>query len=366
MPFLEVKGLTKFYGHKQVLGSVSFAAEQGELVVLLGPSGCGKSTTLRLLAGLELPEGGTISIEGKPLTDITRGIFVPPEKRNMGFVFQSFAIWPHMTVEEHLLFPLEARGFPRRTVRQKVGEILKLVGLQGLEHRRGTELSGGQQQRLAVARALVYEPRVLLLDEPLSNLDAGLRRHMRVELKRLQVHLGMTFIYVTHDQEEAMTLADKLIVMRDGNIEQVGSPSQVYQEPKSLFVETFMGSLVSFQGTLTQFGETSQMELSDGQQLPVKRVHYPEQETETASARSVTVTVRPENIEIMFQKNRATLENELEAKVCGLRYLGSQWDLELELGGVTFNLPIPSVPPDWNGEQVVLRFDPARVNVWPS
>ena len=222
MTFISISGLVKRFGATVAVAGVSFDVEKGGFVTLLGPSGCGKTTTLRCLAGLESPDTGEIEVDGELLVSGEKGIFVSPEDRGLGMVFQSYAIWPHMSVFSNVAFPLQVRRVPRADRRKLVKEALDLVGLGGLEDRPATHLSGGQQQRVAVARALVYRPRVLLFDEPLSNLDAKLRERMRFELLKLQREIGITTVYVTHDQAEAMAISDQIVVMRDGKLEAVG------------------------------------------------------------------------------------------------------------------------------------------------
>jgi len=214
---------------------VSAKIEHGEFFTFLGPSGCGKTTTLRIIAGLELPDSGRVFIDGEDVT------YLPPYRRDTAMVFQNYALWPHMTVFENVAYGLKVRKLPREEIRRRVREVLELVRLEGLEDRYPTQLSGGQQQRVALARALVVQPKVLLLDEPLSNLDAKLRVEMREELKRLQRKLGITTIYVTHDQDEAMALSDRIAVMNLGRVVEVGKPDELYRRPRSFFVATFIG-----------------------------------------------------------------------------------------------------------------------------
>ena len=240
---LEVRDLTKSYGHTVALDGVSFEIRRGETLALLGPSGCGKSTTLKIISGLELPDGGEVSIFGETVVSVSRGAFVPAEKRNLGLVFQSYAIWPHMTVEQNVSYPLEVRRVPKRDAAKQVDEILEVVGLAGYQKRSATQLSGGQQQRVALARALVYNPSLLLLDEPLSNLDARLRDELRAELRRIQRQMNLTVLYVTHDQVEALTLADHVAVMNQGRIEQLGTPLSVYDAPRTCLCRTFSARL---------------------------------------------------------------------------------------------------------------------------
>ncbi len=220
----------------------SLDVRRGEVFTLLGPSGCGKTTTLRLVAGLERPDGGEITLRGRVVASAPRRVFVAPNRRNLGMVFQSYAIWPHMTVFENVAYPLTLRGLGRGgDPRSRVARVLDLVGLAGMEARSATLLSGGQMQRLALCRALVYEPDLLLLDEPFSNLDAKLREQMRLELRVLQRRLGITVLFVTHDQIEALSLSDRIAVMRQGRVEQVGPPRSLYEQPASAFVRDFLG-----------------------------------------------------------------------------------------------------------------------------
>src|SRR5262245_40566541 len=234
---------------------ISLGVETGKLVTLLGPSGCGKTTTLRCLAGLERPESGRIVIAGETMSDADKGIFVSPSDRGIGMVFQSYAIWPHMTVFENVAFPLRVareRKYSAAEVKEKVTRALDMVRMAGFETRPATQLSGGQQQRLAVARGLVREPKILLLDEPLSNLDAKLREQMRVELKRLQKQLGITTVYVTHDQSEALALSDEIAVFNAGRIVQRGTPHEIYRKPRTQFVADFIGSANFLTGTVKE------------------------------------------------------------------------------------------------------------------
>jgi iron(III) transport system ATP-binding protein len=230
---------------------VSFEVPEGKLFTLLGPSGCGKTTTLRSIAGLERPTAGEIEVGGRLVYSSGKGVFVAPNKRNFGMVFQSYAIWPHMNVFQNVAFPLEVRRLPRKEVRERVMRVLHAVQLDELVDRDATKLSGGQQQRLALARALVMEPQLLLLDEPLSNLDAKLRDRMRSELKRLQRDLNLTTVYVTHDQSEALALSHEIAVMSDGFIKQIGTPRQIYETPNSQFVADFVGTTNFIGGTVT-------------------------------------------------------------------------------------------------------------------
>jgi len=239
---LVVSHLVKRYGAVTAVDDVSFTVAPGQFISLLGPSGCGKTTTLRCIAGFERADRGSISINGEPVTDAASGVFVPPNKRNFGMVFQSYAIWPHMTVLDNVGYPLRVqKKHSRSAIRERVLDTLATVGLAGLEGRYPTQLSGGQQQRVAVARALTMEPKVLLFDEPLSNLDAKLRERMRFELVEIQGKLGIPAVYVTHDQAEAMVMSSRVIVMEGGHIAQEGPPEHIYANPRSRFVADFIG-----------------------------------------------------------------------------------------------------------------------------
>jgi len=254
MPSVSLINLVKTHrvGRQPIraVDGVSLEAPQGQILTLLGPSGCGKSTTLRCVAGLERPDDGEILFDGRVIFSRAKRTFTPPDRRNVGMVFQSYAIWPHLTVFENVAYPMEVRRLPRREVRERVRAALTLVGLEGLEDRPAPYLSGGQQQRVALARALVYEPEVLLLDEPLSNLDAKIREAVREDLRSLQRRLGITTIYVTHDQLEALALSDVVAVMREGRIVEVGTPQELYARPKTRFTATFLGEISYFSGAV--------------------------------------------------------------------------------------------------------------------
>jgi putative spermidine/putrescine transport system ATP-binding protein len=248
MARLELSGITKTYGDFRAVSDVDLDIAEGELVVLLGPSGCGKTTTLRMIAGFVVPTAGEIRLGG---AEITRR---PPWKRNTGLVFQSYALFPHLTVAQNVAFGLKMRDVPAGEIDAKVGEALRLVRLEGLTERLPRELSGGQQQRVALARALVIEPDILLLDEPLSNLDAKLRHEVRVEIRELQKKLGLTTVMVTHDQEEALTMADRLVVMSNGRVQQVGTQRELYERPANTFVAGFVGRTNFLRGRIDKPG----------------------------------------------------------------------------------------------------------------
>ena len=263
---LEVTDLRKQFAiGRPAIDGVSFAVPAGEIVVLLGPSGCGKTTTLRCVAGLEHPTSGEISIAGSVVSSPARGILVPPRLRDLGMVFQSYAVWPHMTVRQNVVYPLKHRKISRADARRKVDEALELVGLSEYADRPVVALSGGQMQRVALARSIVYRPQLLLLDEPLSNLDAKLRLRLRDDLRVILKQTGMTALYVTHDQAEAVVLGDRIGVMRDGKLLQMDTPDEIYNRPADLFVANFTGATNELAGTLvSRNGEFGTVDFGDG------------------------------------------------------------------------------------------------------
>ena len=243
--FLELRNLKKsFTSEEYVLQGINLQIEQGEFVTLLGASGCGKTTTLRIIAGLEQPDSGSVWLEGKDVTNLE------PNQRDVNTVFQNYALFPHMNVADNIGYGLKIHKVPKNEIKKKVKEMLELVQLEGFEKRKPAELSGGQKQRVAIARALANNPRVLLLDEPLGALDLQLRRAMQLELKRLQKKLGITFIYITHDQEEAINMSDRIVVMNQGQFEQIGTPDEIYNHPKTSYVATFVGNANIIKGEL--------------------------------------------------------------------------------------------------------------------
>lgn len=361
-PIVQVRNLVKRYGRVAAVDGVSFDVYPGEILVILGPSGCGKSTTLRMLAGLERPDAGEIVLNGRVVSNPKKGIFLPPEKRNTGMVFQSFAIWPHMTVADHVGLPLKIRGVHRKDTNERVKNMLDFVDLQGLDERRGTQLSGGQQQRLSLARALVYEPDLLLLDEPLSNLDAQLRSQMRVELKTLQERLNATFLFVTHDQIEAMTLANRILVMQDGHIQQLGAPAELYKAPVNAFVHAFLGKSIHFDAEWSLLDDQEFVELENKCRLTV-----PEplgMIGNGGTVRRVQIGLRPEDLEFVPEE-RTPQDNEIVATVRKLIYLGDCYEVALESCGVEFVMTVED-DSRIRGDRVLLRLKPDRLRVWPT
>jgi spermidine/putrescine transport system ATP-binding protein len=291
IPAIELHGVVKeFRSHGEVVAAVKgvdVAIAEGEFFSLLGPSGCGKTTTMRMVAGFEEPTSGTVSLHGADVT------FVPPHKRDVNMVFQSYALFPHMNVFDNVAFGLRRKGVARNEVTSRVTDILGIVGLDGYAKRRPKEMSGGQQQRVALARALVNRPRALLLDEPLGALDLKLRQAMQIELKRIQREVGITFVYVTHDQGEALTMSDRIAVMNLGEIEQLAAPREIYEHPKTRFVAGFIGTSNLLTGDVTRLDHDGNavIELGDGERILVPAPH-------AKAGDSLEITVRPEKITI--------------------------------------------------------------------
>jgi iron(III) transport system ATP-binding protein len=327
---IEVSGLVKAYGDGssavQAVSGVSFEVQTGSLVSLLGPSGCGKTTTMRLLAGLERPTAGEITIGGKLVASPERGVFTPVHRRSIGMVFQSYAVWPHMTVGSNVAFPLkvERPRLRKSEITRRVTDVLQLVGLGHLADRPATALSGGQQQRVALARALVRQPTLLLLDEPLSNLDAGLREVMREEIRDLQQRLGITTVFVTHDRAEALAISDEVIVMNDGLIVEQGLPQEIYSWPRSAFTAGFLGVSNRFDGSIGDItGGVTTVETRHG---PLRCPAKPEGRV----GDPVSVFLRPE----AFAVSRSTADAQAWTGTVRFSiYNGDSWDYHVEIGG---------------------------------
>jgi len=321
---IAITGLTKRLGDNPVLRGLDLDVRDKEFVTLLGPSGCGKTTTLRILAGFLTPDSGTVAVDGAVISS-ARSV-VPPEKRRMGMVFQNYAVWPHMTVFDNVAFGLRLERVNRAETRRRVDEALRLVGLDGMGARYPAQLSGGQQQRVALARSLVVEPAILLLDEPLSNLDAKLRERMRVELKDLQRRTGITFVYVTHDQAEAMALSDRVAVMHGGVLQQYGTPREIYERPANLFVADFMGSVNAVPGSVTERESgTARVAIGAGQSLATVF-----RDGATGTGNDVTVIIRPEGIRLSGEPP-ATTENVLSGVVSEATFLGNLVDYRVDV-----------------------------------
>jgi iron(III) transport system ATP-binding protein len=345
------------------VNDVSFDVNKGEVLTLLGPSGCGKTTTLRIVAGFESPDGGEVEVENGVIVSAEKRVFVPPERRNMGMVFQSYAIWPHMTVFDNVAYPLKRRGVAKASVEGRVREMLELLGLAEVEERPATLLSGGQQQRVALARALVYSPQILLLDEPLSNLDAKLREQMRVELRDLQRRLSITVIFVTHDQIEAMTLSDRIAVMNLGRIDQVGAPQEIYERPRTRFVQEFIGRTIWFEGKLREIKPDRMLvEVSGNGPTPILSNQRGEGVKE---GDDVIVAIRPEKVKLS-PGGLPSGPNQLTCLVEKRLLLGDQIECHLRYGETKFALMTSTAESLSNGQKVALCFPPECVYVWPK
>jgi iron(III) transport system ATP-binding protein len=366
MPDVVLEKVRKCFGEVTAVDGIDLHVADGEMVTLLGPSGCGKTTTLRMIAGLEVPDDGCIGIGDMPVYDRAKSLNVAPELRNLGMVFQSYAIWPHMTVYENVAYPLRMRRVARSDSRQLVDGVLAQVGLAGLGDTPATNLSGGQQQRVALARALVFEPQVLLLDEPLSNLDAKLREHMRFELRIMQRRLGVTALYVTHDQEEALTLSDRVVVMSNGRIEQMGTPTEIYERPATRFVAEFIGkaNFLDVEGIASapDGGAEVPLETSCGRaviRVPAAQVRG----REGPANASGSLFIRPEKIRIEPGGNAALNgEQRIQGKVLGRAYLGDHNEYLIGIrDGVDVRVPAPAEM-DWQeGTAVDLAINPKDI-----
>ena len=355
---IRIRGLRKWFdsrrGRVEALRGIDLEVAEKEFCVLLGPSGCGKTTTLRCVAGLEKPDAGELEIAGTLANSPAQRIHIPTEKRDIGMVFQSYAIWPHMNVFNNVAFPLikGRKRIPRDQVAQKVRNALKLVQLDGLEDRPATDLSGGQQQRVAMARAIVTEPKILLMDEPLSNLDARLREQMRVELRKITKAVGVTTLYVTHDQAEALSLGDKVCVMHDGEIVQTAPPHEVYAKPANLFVAQFVGEMNFVKGKVAG---PAQVECP----LGTLAVTVP---ANLSVGSSVTLGIRPEHVKLNFKDGSSA---SLTGAVASKNYLGDAALLEIEVNGVTLIAKLAGDAALSVGEQTAVELPAHRWQVFP-
>jgi ABC-type Fe3+/spermidine/putrescine transport system ATPase subunit len=363
--FVQLDRLNKSYGPLTAVTELSLSIAKGEALTLLGPSGCGKTTTLRMVAGLETPNSGTISFDGVPVVSIAERINLPPERRNIGMVFQSYAIWPHMTVGQNVAFPLKVRGVSSAQIQDRVRAALAMVGLHGLDDRPATRLSGGQQQRVALARALIHEPALLLLDEPLSNLDVKLREQMRVELKLLQAKLGLTLIYVTHDQIEALSLSDRIAVLNKGRIEQIGRPRDLYERPETPFVRDFLGKSITLTGRVrgTEHGRAAvTLAGGDGQDAIITCPIADGLSLE--AGRAVQISVRPEAISVDHGADGTA--GVLTGIVEAVLYQGERSECEVRVGDAAITVYLPPEATIARGDKIALRIAADAPRLWPT
>jgi ABC-type Fe3+/spermidine/putrescine transport system ATPase subunit len=355
MSNVEIRSLCKNFGAVRAIRDVSFSVRSGSMTALLGPSGCGKTTLLSCLAGLERISEGEIEINGVLVS--SPSVHVPPERRDVGLIFQSYAVWPHMTVFDNVAYGLRVKRCPDAELRRRVGEMLEMFGLEDLGKRPATNLSGGQQQRVALARSVITAPKVLLLDEPLSNLDAKLRERMRSELRSIQKRLGITAVFVTHDQIEAMAMADEIVVMRGGEIQQVGSPRDIYGDPANLFTADFIGECNMLPGTATAVdGEGALVRLMSGQTLRAP-LRGP-----LAAGDEVTLAVRPVDVSLRAASAAppAAAENRLDARVVEITFLGDVVKGVVKAGDLDLVTSLPSKGLDLKpGDAVEVSIDAA-------
>ena len=340
MAVVLLENVGRTYGAFVAVEGVDLAVNKGEFLTFLGPSGCGKTTTLRMIAGLERNTGGRIMIEDTVVSDPATNWFVPPERRQLGMVFQSYAIWPHMTVFENVAYPLRIRRMAKAEVTRRVNDVLDLIEMRHLADRPAPALSGGQQQRVAIARALVFEPSVLLLDEPLSNLDAKLRTQMGEEFRKLQQRLGITTLYVTHDQDEAMALSDRIVVMQSGNVLQIGSPQQIYHRPENLAVARFVGSPNVLDARVRSSADADGLHRLDVQgdgwsgTVLASRSHGP--------GERLHVMVRPENLRLAGAGPVVGADLTLKGTVTDLVFRGAIYSVTIAAASMHLTLELPS------------------------
>jgi spermidine/putrescine transport system ATP-binding protein len=349
MALLEIANIHKEVEGQTILKQINLSIAEGEFFSLLGPSGCGKTTLLRLLAGLDSPSGGQILLDGKQVEHL------PPQKRPFNMVFQKYALFPHMSVLENVAFGLRLRKVDSGTIKKKCEDALEMVGLTNLSSRRPDTLSGGQAQRVAVARALVNQPRVLLLDEPLSALDQKMREHMQTELRALQRRLGLTFIYVTHDQEEAMILSDRIGIMNGGQLEQVAPPRELYDDPLTIFVASFVGQMTKLPGVIA--GEEKKLVkicLANGQTILARKTK------EFQSTGQAVAFIRPEKIRVMPENSTPRETNVIPGQVTQTTFKGDQSEIEVDCGiGAKITAAMMSSGDRWKaGDNVKIGFSP--------
>ncbi|CAN7262998.1 ABC transporter ATP-binding protein [Peribacillus frigoritolerans] len=354
---VEIKGAFKQFGANVVLNGIDLEVKQGELLTLLGPSGCGKSTTLNLIAGFLDPDRGEVHIKGNNVTK------VPPYKRDLGMVFQTYSLFPHMTVYENLSFGLKLRKVGKAEQKKKISKALELVKMSGLENRYPRELSGGQRQRVAISRALVVEPELLLLDEPLSNLDAKLRHELRAEIKRLQKEIGVTTIFVTHDQEEALSMSDRVVVMNAGKIEQISTPTEIYNHPKTEFVFQFIGKSNCFEGNVSAVDKRKVAVKIGSDITHVDTNNVMGNEIDLKTGDEVKLYIRPEKLQIVSLDEKSSSPLDFHrAKISQMNYLGTSWEINVLLQGKSIQVLTSAFDSSWqNGSEVLIGWSPSEV-----
>ena len=340
----------------KALNDVSLTVAEGQIFTLLGPSGCGKSTLLRCIAGLEDPDHGAITLQSRALFSSEHKVNLSASRRQIGMVFQSYAIWPHMTVFENVAFPLRVRHVSSSEIKRRVDETLELVGLTGTGERGATQLSGGQQQRVALARAIVHTPSLLLLDEPLSNLDVKLREQMRLEIRALQTRLNLAVVYVTHDQGEALAMSDRIAVLNKGRIEQIGTPAELYERPRTRFVSDFLGQTVVVNGTMRHERELSWIDVAGSGQVSI-----PPNTDSIVDGAQVRVLSRPETIQLLPAGEARA--NEINGIVERVAYMGSHLEYTIQAAGRSVVMPGTKKENYPVGSAIRLALDPAAITV---
>ena len=361
MSQIVLKGIDKFYGSNHVLKNLNLVVEDGEFMTLLGPSGCGKTTTLRVVAGLEKPQNGTIEMDGRMVVNAAELFFEDPGKRGMNLVFQSYALWPHMTVFDNVAFPLTVQKVQKADVKRRVMDALARMRIDEYASRYPSELSGGQQQRVAIARAIVSQPKVLLLDEPLSNLDAKLRVDMRSEIKRLHHELGTTILYVTHDQVEALTMSTRIAIFFEGELEQVAPPMDLYQNPVSLRVADFIGNpRINFIDGEGSFAPDGALVVDSAMGRTVFTQNLLTGDRPSAKRFPVVLGVRPEKITLSAEPG----EGLIPAAVYSVQPAGSETTIHLKMGQTDVLAKEMGIRNYQVDRQVGLRIDPDKINVF--
>jgi iron(III) transport system ATP-binding protein len=355
MAFIEIQNLFKRFKDVVAVNRIQLEVDKGEMLTLLGPSGCGKTTTLRCIAGLEKPEEGDIIIDGQPM--LSEG-FVQPSKRGIGMVFQNYAVWPHMKVFNNIVYGLRLERISRQKIQERGQQVLGLVGLDGLEDRYPAQLSGGQQQRVALARALVRNPKVLLLDEPLSNLDAKLREELRFEIKSLVRRMGITSVYVTHDQAEAMVISDRVVVMDSGNVVQIGTPQEIYEKPANRFVADFIGTMNFMSGEVVQVLQDTD-EVYVRTEFSEKMLCRTNSITEVTPGEKVFASIRPEDVEVFTEPPQAT-DNLFKGTIAHKAYLGNFLFFFVSVNDTMIRVQVAHHLPQEEGQELYLFLNPQK------
>mgnify|MGYP001828720800 FL=1 len=355
MAFIEIQKLFKRFKNVVAINHIQLEVKKGEMLTLLGPSGCGKTTTLRCIAGLEKPDEGDIVIDGKPM--LSQG-FVQPSKRGIGMVFQNYAVWPHMKVYNNIVYGLKIQKMSRQQINEKAQKVLELVGLSGLEDRYPAQLSGGQQQRVALARALVGNPKVLLLDEPLSNLDAKLREELRFEIKSLVRRMGITSVYVTHDQAEAMVISDRIVVMESGNVVQIGTAQEIYAKPANRFVADFIGTMNFMPGEVVEV-LPNKNEVFVCTEFSAKILCTKADSKTVKTGEKIYASIRPEDVQV-FNAPPQVGENVIKGTIAHKAYLGNFLYFFVSVNSTMIRVQVPHYVPQEEGQELYLVLNPQK------